>query len=65
MNSEERDALDRKHDRNVERRRAFVKRWAEYVRTHPDEEWSRQQNVVIDSQVPEREESQPETTDEP
>jgi hypothetical protein len=36
---------------NVAQRRAFVKKWAEFVRTHPDEEWSAQQNRVIDAQV--------------
>ena len=37
--------------RNTERRRAMIKRWAEYVRTHDDREWSRQQNRLIDSQL--------------
>jgi len=27
----------------------FVEYWAEYVRSHPDKDWSRQQNVIIDS----------------
>jgi len=27
----------------------FVEYWANYVRTHPDKEWSRQQNVLINS----------------
>lgn len=36
---------------NTEQRRAMIKRWAEYVRTHDDEEWSRQQNHLIDSQL--------------
>lgn len=35
--------------KNVTQRRAFIEQWAEYVRTHPDEEWSAQQNKVIDS----------------
>ena len=34
---------------NIAKRRDFVKQWAEYVRTHPDEEWSAQQNKIIDS----------------
>jgi hypothetical protein len=38
-------------DRNAEERRAFIKQWAEYVRTHDDEEWSRQQKKVVDSQL--------------
>ncbi|MBW2989830.1 hypothetical protein KY358_05945 [Candidatus Woesearchaeota archaeon] len=29
----------------------FVKRWADYVRTHPDKVWSRQQNVLINSMI--------------
>lgn len=29
----------------------LIKRWAEYVRTHGDEERSRQQNKLIDSQL--------------
>ncbi|MBI2578640.1 MAG: hypothetical protein HYW26_02935 [Candidatus Aenigmarchaeota archaeon] len=34
---------------NQEQRMKFVDAWAEYVRTHPDSEWSRQQNVIINS----------------
>ena len=37
--------------RNTEQRRAMIKRWAEFVRTHDDREWSRQQNRLIDSQL--------------
>ncbi|MBI1972943.1 hypothetical protein HYS50_02980 [Candidatus Woesearchaeota archaeon] len=29
----------------------FVKRWAEYVKTHSDKEWSEQQNIIINSQL--------------
>ena len=36
---------------NKEDRMNFVEYWANYVRTHSDEEWSRQQNIVIDSQI--------------
>ena len=36
---------------NAEERMNFVDYWAEYVRTHSDEEWSRQQKVLIDSQL--------------
>lgn len=38
-------------DRAAEDRLAAVQRWAEYVRTHDDAEWSRQQNTLIDSQL--------------
>ena len=34
---------------NEKERRSFVLKWAEYVRTHSDKEWSRQQNLIIDS----------------
>ena len=39
-------------ERNERERLQFVKFWAEYVKTHSDEEWSRQQNILIDSQMP-------------
>ena len=38
--------------RNFGERLDFVKFWAEYVKTHPDKEWSEQQNVLIDSVIP-------------
>ncbi|MEF8826168.1 MAG: hypothetical protein V5A27_07505 [Halapricum sp.] len=45
------DEFERSHRHNVQERRAFIKCWAKYVRTHDDEEWSRQQNKLIDSQL--------------
>lgn len=36
---------------NDEDRLNFVKYWANYVKTHSDKDWSKQQNVVIDSQI--------------
>jgi len=36
---------------NKESRMNFVKYWAEYVRTNPDEKWSKQQKLLIDSQI--------------
>lgn len=38
-------------ERNIEDRRSFIKQWAAYIREHEDEEWSRQQNKLIDSQI--------------
>ena len=35
---------------NKEERLNFVTYWAEYVKTHPDEEWSKQQKKLIDGQ---------------
>jgi len=34
---------------NKEERLNFVKYWANYVKTHSDKEWSRQQNILINS----------------
>ena len=36
---------------NKQDRINFVKYWANYVKTNPDEVWSRQQNIIIDSQI--------------
>ncbi|ERG95742.1 hypothetical protein [Haloquadratum walsbyi] len=48
LNSQE---FEDDHRRNTEQRRGMIKRWTEYVRTHDDSEWSRQQNRLIDSQL--------------
>jgi len=34
-------------EQNQKERYAFVERWAKYVNTHHDKEWSKQQNVVV------------------
>ena len=34
---------------NQKERNRFIDQWAEYVRTHDDKNWSRQQNVIINS----------------
>jgi hypothetical protein len=36
---------------NREERMNFVDYWAEYVRTHPDKDWSSQQAMLINSQL--------------
>ena len=36
---------------NREERMNFVNYWAEYVKTHSDEDWSKQQKKLIDSQL--------------
>lgn len=38
-------------ERNFKERLEFIKFWANYVKTHRDEEWSEQQNILIDSQM--------------
>lgn len=37
----------KKNNRNREQRMKFIDLWAEYVKTHDDKDWSRQQNIVI------------------
>ena len=34
---------------NQKERYRFIDQWAEYVRTHSDQDWSAQQNVIINS----------------
>jgi len=36
---------------NTEDRLNFVRYWAEYCRTHTDEDWSRQQNILINAMM--------------
>lgn len=43
--------LDEKHARNREERLRFIREWAEYVRTHPDDVWGEQVNALVDSQI--------------
>jgi hypothetical protein len=43
--------IERKHKRNLADRREQIKRWAEYVRTHPDEVWSQQVNELVNAQI--------------
>ncbi len=38
-------------EKNFIERLEFIKFWANYIKTHPDEEWSRQQNLIINSQI--------------
>jgi hypothetical protein len=37
--------------KNAEERLDFVRYWANYIKTHSDKEWSKQQNVLINSQI--------------
>lgn len=36
-------------EENNKERKQFVHTWAEYVRTHDDQDWSHQQNIIINS----------------
>lgn len=36
---------------NKEDRMNFIEFWVEYIKSHSDEEWSKQQNKLINSQL--------------
>jgi len=36
---------------NARERLEFIDFWVNYMKTHSDEDWSRQQNIVVDSQL--------------
>ncbi len=36
-------------EENNKDRKKFIQTWAEYVRTHDDQDWSHQQNIIINS----------------
>jgi hypothetical protein len=38
-------------DYNQKQRMEFIDFWVNYMETHTDEEWSRQQNVLINSML--------------
>ncbi|MFT4344141.1 MAG: hypothetical protein ACMXYE_05350 [Candidatus Woesearchaeota archaeon] len=38
-------------EQNAKERLLFVERWANYVKTHPDKDWSKQQNIIINSSL--------------
>lgn len=38
-------------EKNRKERLKFVDFWANYVRTHSDRDWSKQQKMLIDSQI--------------
>jgi len=44
--------LEEKKRKNKKQKREFVKYWAEYIKNHSDKDWSKQQNIIINSQIP-------------
>ena len=46
-----RDQLDAKHERNDEQRIEAIKRWASYVESTPPEKWGSQLNTLVNSQL--------------
>lgn len=45
------EELNKFKAQNARERLNFIDFWAEYVKTHSDEDWSQQQNMLIDSQI--------------
>lgn len=44
------EELEKERIENFKERLRFIKFWAEYIKNHTDEEWSKQHNVIINSQ---------------
>lgn len=49
--SNDREDLDAKHERNRQRRIEGIKRWVEYIETHEADVWGEQLNRLVDSQL--------------
>lgn len=49
--SDELDRLAEKHERIREARLQAVKRWVEYIETHPPDVWGEQQNQLVNAQL--------------
>jgi hypothetical protein len=49
--SNARERLDAKHERNREQRIEGIKRWVEYIESEPPETWGPQQNAVVNDQL--------------
>ncbi|MCL9813474.1 hypothetical protein [Natranaeroarchaeum aerophilus] len=49
--SDLRDQLDEKHERNRELRLDAIRRWVEFIEEQPPEVWGPQQNRLIESQL--------------
>lgn len=43
--------MERFKEQNAKERLKFIDFWVNYIKTHPDKEWSAQQNMLIDSQI--------------
>ena len=49
--SNAREHLDAKHERDREQRIEGIKRWVEYIESEPPETWGPQQNAVVNGQL--------------
>ena len=46
-----REALDGKHERNRARRIEAIKRWVRHIQETPPDQWGREQNALVNAQV--------------
>jgi len=46
-----REHLEAKHERDREQRIEGIKRWVEYIESEPPETWGPQQNAVVNDQL--------------
>ncbi|MBX0305693.1 hypothetical protein [Haloarcula salinisoli] len=49
--SNTRDELAAKRERNQQQRIEGIKRWVEYIKSEPPETWGTQQNAVVNGQL--------------
>lgn len=49
--SNAREHLDAKQERNREQRIEGIKRWVDYIKSEPPETWGPQQTAVVDGQL--------------
>ena len=49
--SDIRDQLDEKHERDRKLRLDAIRRWVEFIEEHPPEVWGPQQNRLVESQL--------------
>ena len=49
MKKKDLEKLNEELTENSRERLDFIKFWANYIKTHSDEEWSKQQNILINS----------------
>ena len=51
MSTNNLEGSDDEHASNREDRRRQIREWAAYVQTHPDEDWGKQVNTLVNSQL--------------
>lgn len=47
----DKEKIENEIKKNFKERMEFIKFWVNYIKTHDDKDWSKQQNMLIDSQI--------------